>query len=98
MELSPRLKTALGAGLLLALAACGGSGSDSNQAAAATGSSAPGATGTAGAPDNSGQIASDSFLSQVVAIIGATSDTTEPGGIDSITATKPDNSEPFSVM
>jgi len=34
----------------------------------------------------------------VVAIIGATSDTTEPGGIDSITATKPDNSEPFSVM
>jgi hypothetical protein len=95
MELSHRLKAALGAGLLLALAACGGSDSGGNQAAAATGSSATGATG---APDNSGQIASDSFLSQVVAINGASSDATEPGGIDSITATTSDTTEPFSIM
>lgn len=90
MEYSYRLKTALGAGLLLALAACGGSGGDSNQGAAGTGSSATGA--------NSGQIASDSFLGQVVAVIGASSDATEPGGIDAITATAPDTTEPFSIM
>lgn len=88
MKHSHRLKTALGAGLLLALAACGGS--DGNQGAAGTGSSETGV--------NSGQIASDSFLSQVVAVIGATSDTTEPGGIDAITATTPDTTYPFSIM
>jgi hypothetical protein len=96
MKTFQRLKMAAGLGVLLSLAACGGGDGSSGVSAAASGQGA-GPTGAAGAA-NTGQIASDSFLSQVVAIIGATSDTTEPGSIDSITATKPDTTEPFAIM
>jgi hypothetical protein len=97
MERRYRLKAALAAGVLLAVAACGGGGSDSGQAAAA-GSSATGAGNGSGAAGNNGQLASDSFFAKVVAVLGLSSDTTEPGAIDSITATTPDNTEPYSIM
>jgi hypothetical protein len=97
MKHSSRLKAALGACVLVTLAACGGGGSDSTQVAAVQGSGATGAAGN-GAAGNSGQIGSDSFLAQIVAMLGTSSDTAEPGSIDSITTTSSDTTEPFSIM
>jgi hypothetical protein len=93
-----RFKAALGAGVLLALAACGGGGNDSTQVAAAQGASETGAAVAPVAPGSSGQSASDSFLSQVVAVLGLSSETAEPGAVDSISVTSSDTAEPFSIM
>jgi ABC-type glycerol-3-phosphate transport system substrate-binding protein len=81
MKHFPRLKAALGIGALLILTACGGS--DSGAAASQAGSE----TGAAGAAGTTGQIASDSFLSQVIAIVGASSDAAEPKAIESVMVT-----------
>lgn len=92
MKHFPRLKAALGIGALLILTACGGS--DSGAAAA---SQAGSETGAAGAAGTTGQIASDSFLSQVIAIVGASSDAAEPKAIESVMVTMPDGTQPFPI-
>ena len=68
--------------LTLALGACGGS--DNNDHAGNGGSGAK-----AGA--------SDSFFTQVLALIGSSPDNTEPVPIDSYTATTPETIEPAAL-
>lgn len=41
--------------------------------------------------------AKDSFIDAVTVVVAATSETTEPGSIDSITATSPNNTAPIPV-
>jgi hypothetical protein len=39
-------------------------------------------------------VTADSFVNAVKALLLKTSDTTEPGNVDDVTATKPENTEP----
>ena len=75
---------ATGAALLLTLAlgACGGSDNDDNNG---------GGTPTASAG------ASDTFFSQVLALIATSPDNTEPVSIDSYAVTTPENIEPAAL-
>jgi hypothetical protein len=68
--------------LTLALGACGGSDNNDH-----------GGNGASGA--NAG--ASDSFFTQVLALIGSSPDNTEPVPIDSYTATTPETIEPAAL-
>jgi hypothetical protein len=74
---------ATGAALLLTLAlgACGGSDNDNNN----------GGTPTASAG------ASDTFFSQVLALIATSPDNTEPVPVESYVATTPENIEPAAL-
>lgn len=94
MRKTHRVKAVAAMSVLLMLAACGGGDGGSGLAAAASQSGT--SANTAGAP-NTGQIASDSFLSQVVAVIGAMSDATEPGAVDAVTVTTPETSESIAL-
>lgn len=67
--------------LVAGLAACGGS--DHDQGAASP-----------GAPPPVGADTSDKFLSQVASVAAASSDGTEPAGLDDSPPTMPDNTEP----
>lgn len=70
--------------LALLLAACGGSGSDS---------SSDSGTGTGTPP----VAMTDAFFAMVSAIVGTSSDTTEPVAVEGTTATTPENTEPAAV-
>nr|WP_314629767.1 hypothetical protein [uncultured Noviherbaspirillum sp.] len=69
--------------LTLALGACGGSDNNDN------GGNGGGSGASAGA--------SDSFFTQVLALIGSSPDNTEPVPIDSYTATTPETIEPAAL-
>lgn len=71
------------------LAGCGGSDGGVSSATAANAQPA----------SNTPQQASgaDAFISRVLAIIGNTSDTAEPIGIESITVTTPEDAQPVPV-
>jgi len=68
----------------LALAACHSSDHHDNNAPPVT--SQPNPNGTV-----------DTFIAAVKAVIAGTSDTTEPGSVDGVTATAPENTEPEST-
>ena len=51
-----------------------------------------------GGSDSGTTTSGDSFFSQVAAIIGTTSDSTEPVSTDGITATSPDTTEPQPII
>lgn len=68
--------------LALLLAACGGSNSSS------------GSSGSGTPP----QTMVDAFFTTVSSFIGMTSDSTEPGATDGVTATAPENTEPATVL
>ena len=88
---------AAGTALVLGLAGCGGSDGDTGIAAANPGTGAGAGNGTA-TPGNPEQPATNvSFVDRVLAIIGATSDTTEPQAIESVTVSTPDNTQPQPV-
>jgi len=70
--------------LALSLAACGGSGSD-NGSSSSSGSGAPPVA------------MADAFFAMVSAIVGTSSESTEPVAVDGTAATTPENSEPAAV-
>jgi hypothetical protein len=73
---------AIGAALLLALGACGGSDNNDNAGGGAPAVSAG---------------ASDSFFAQVRALIGSSPDNTEPLPIDNFAVTTPETIEPAAL-
>lgn len=80
-----KLSLGIGLTLLLALGACGGGGGGS--------SSGGGDGGTTTPPVST----ADAFFTKVLAMIGISSDSTEPVATDSLAATTPDNTEPAAV-
>lgn len=71
----------------LALSACGGSDHSSDV------STPP----TSGTPPPVGPVATDSFYDFVLARVNAFIDNEEPAAIDSLTESKPENTEPVPV-
>jgi hypothetical protein len=72
--------------LTLALGACGGSDNDDH-----------GGNGGNGGGTGASAGASDSFFTQVLALIGSSPDNTEPVPVDSYTATTPETIEPAAL-
>lgn len=72
----------------LALSACGGSDHDSSDV-----STPP----TSGTPPPVAPVASDSFYDFVLARVNAFLDNDEPAAIDSLSESKPENTEPLPV-
>lgn len=78
-----------GTAMLLGLAGCGGSGSDSGIAATTP--------GTGASNDTMQSPATDAFLAKVLAIIAGTSDTAEPQAIESTTVSTPEDTQPQPI-
>ena len=82
--------------LALGIAGCGGGDDDLGSVASNNTGASAGAESATGSGTGTGQ-ASDTFISRVMQIIGATADNAEPVATDSVTVTNPDNTEPVPI-